>query len=118
MLDERCMCILRHVVCECFEGSYRVFEIEDLIGFVPQKYKPDNISIKTCMDYLQKGGFISVKYKDGEKYCLMPLPSGYEIIESEQEKRKNDKKIIKIGILGYFLVFFFVFLGSFLAKII
>ncbi|MBO7527439.1 MAG: hypothetical protein J6T74_06070 [Clostridia bacterium] len=118
MLDERCMALLNYVVCECNEGSFRVFEVGELIGAIPKKYKPDQTSVKICMDYLNKCGYLIIKYKDTEKYCVMPNSNAYEIIENSSQKRKNDKKLIKFGILGYFLVFFFAFLGSFLAKII
>ena len=118
MLDERCMVLLSFLVGECEEGSFRVFEMGDLVDALPKKYKPDQTSAKICMDYLSKSGYIIIKYKDSQKYCIMPTPSAYEIIENNKAKQKKDKKLIKIGVLGYFLVFLFAFLGSFLARII
>ena len=118
MLDERCIGLLRFIVKECSDGSFRVIDIDDLIVAIPKKFKPDNTSVNICMEYLQKSGFVLVKYKDNKNYCLMPLPKSYEMIESENNKKQNDKKLIKFGILGYFLVLLFAFLGSFLANII
>jgi len=105
-------------VHECSDGGFRVFEVADLIECMPKKFKPDLSCVKICMDYLQKSGYVFIKYKDAEKYCLMPLPVSYELVESESVKKQKDKKLLKIGILGYILVLFFAFLGSFLANII
>ena len=118
MLDIRSKEVLRFLTKECGEGSYRVFELGNIIASIPKKFKPDASCANICMDYLQKGGYVSIKYKDAQNYCVTPLPKAWELFESEQDKKAQDVKLIKISVLGYILVFIFAFLGSFLAIII
>lgn len=118
MLDERSKSVLKYLVKECSEGSYRVIEANELLGALPKKYKPDETSISLCMDYLEKGNYISIKYKDAKMYCVTPLPFARQILESESNEQEKAKKLYKMGSLLYILVFVCAFLGSFLAIIV
>ena len=118
MLDYRSKTILVFLVKECAEGSYRVFEIKDIIACLPSKIKPDESTVKLCLEYLEKGEYISIKYKDENVCCLTPLPFARQILEAESSQRAKDKKLIKMGSFLYFLVFIFAFFGSFLAIIV
>lgn len=118
MLDARSKCILTHLVHECGEGSFRVFDTKELISCLPKKFKADEQTVKLCMEYLEKGNYILVKYKDGSMYCVTPLPFARQILESEDNQKQKDKKLFKIGSLLYFLIFIFAFLGSFLAILV
>ncbi len=118
MLDYRCKTILRFLVKECSEGSYRVFDVKDIIECLPKKIKPDESTVKLCLEYLEKGEYISIKYKDENVCCLTPLPFARQILEAESSQHAKDKKLIKMGSFLYFLVFIFAFLGSFLAIMV
>lgn len=118
MLDERSKSILNYLVKECSEGSYRVFEIQDLMSCLPKKFKPDENTIVLCMEYLEKGNYISIKYKDVKMYCVSPLPFARQILENEKYEKEKSKKWFKIGSMLYVLVFIFSFLGSFVAIIL
>lgn len=118
MLDDRSKTILTYLVKECNEGSYRVIDTSELINALPKKYKPDDSSVSLCMDYLEKGNYISIKYKDAKLYCVTPLPFARQILENESNEREKTKKMYKMGSLLYILVFACAFLGSFLAIII
>lgn len=118
MLDERSKSVLKYLVKECGEGSYRVIEVSELLGAMPKKYKPDQTGISLCMDYLEKGNYISIKYKDAKMYCVTPLPFARQMLESESNEREKVKKFYKFGLVIYFLVFICAFLGSFLAIIV
>ena len=118
MLDERSKYVLNYLVKECNEGSYRVIDTSELISALPKKFKPDDSSVSLCMDYLEKGNYISIKYKDAKMYCVTPLPFARQILENESNEREKAKKFYKLGSLLYVLIFACAFLGSFLAIIL
>ncbi len=118
MLDDRSKNLLNYLVKECNEGSYRVFDVKELINSLPKKYKPDDSAISLCMDYLEKGNYISIKYKDSKLYCISPLPFARQILENESNEQQKTKKMYKLGSFLYLLVFICAFLGSFLAIIL
>lgn len=118
MLDERSKSVLKYLVGECSEGSYRVIDISELKNAMPKKFKPDDASVALSMDYLEKGNYISIKYKDAKMYCVTPLPFARQILENESNEQEKTKKMYKMGSLLYILVFACAFLGSFLAIIV
>ncbi|MBE7082952.1 MAG: hypothetical protein E7378_04725 [Clostridiales bacterium] len=118
MLDDRSKYVLNFLVKECNEGSYRVFDIGEILECLPKKYHADESLVKQCMQYLQKGDYIDIKYKDNKNYCVSPLPFARQILESESNFKQKTKKFFKIGTMLYILVFIFAFLGSFLAIIV
>jgi len=117
MLDERSKNILHFLCKECSEGSYRVIEMQDILSSMPKKFKPDESTVCLCMDYLEKGNYISIKYKDSKMYCVSPLPFARQILENESNEALRMKKIFKIGYMLYVLVFIFAFFGSFMAIV-
>ena len=118
MLDLRSRAILKYLVHECCEGSYRVFDVGELVECLPAKFKADSVVVGQCMQYLEKGNYISIKYKDGNMYCCSPLPFARQILENESNERQKVKKLIKMGSWLYILVFVFAFLGSFMAILV
>lgn len=118
MLDDRCKSMLGFICKQCEEGSFRVIEMDDLISSIDKKYKPDSTTVKICMDYLSKGGYVSIKYKDAYNYCLMPLPPAWKLIENEKELQENKNSQAKKGFIFYFIWFLISFLGAFLGSII
>ena len=118
MLDERSKIVLNYLVNECSEGAYRVIDTAELINALPKKFKPDDATVSLCMDYLEKGNYISIKYKDAKMYCVSPLPFARQILENESNEREKTKQLYNIVSLLYILVFACAFLGSFLAIII
>lgn len=118
MLDERSKIVLKYLVKECSEGSYRVVDVADLVESLPAKFKPDNGTVSLCMDYLEKGNYISIKYKDSKMYCVSPLPFARQILENESNEQEKTKKLFKIGSFLYVLVFICAFLGSFMAILL
>lgn len=118
MLDIRSKTILKYLAEECAEGSYRVIEIKDIVACLPKKFKADNSMVAHSMQYLDKGNYISIKYKDANMYCVSLLPFARQMLENESNQIQKTKKIIKMGSMLYVLVFIFAFLGSFLAIIV
>ena len=118
MLDIRTKTILKYLTSECTEGSFRVIEVSDLMACLPKKFKPDNALVAQCMEYLEKGNYISIKYKDNSMYCVSPLPFARQILESESNERQKVRKFVKMGSMLYILIFVFAFLGSFMAILV
>lgn len=118
MLDLRSKTILKYLAGECHEGSYRVFEVKELIDCLPNKFKADGIIVSQCLRYLEKGNYIDIKYKDSNMYCVALLPFARQILESESNQKQKMKSFIKMGSLLYILVFVFAFLGSFMAILV
>ena len=118
MLDERSKIVLKYLVKECNEGSYRVVDVNDILDALPQKFKADSGTVTLCMDYLEKGNYISIKYKDAKMYCVSPLPFARQILESESNEKEKFKKLFKIGSFLYVLVFVCAFLGTFVAILL
>lgn len=118
MLDYRSSIVLKYLVNECKEGSYKIIDIDDIVLSMPKKFKADKEIILQIMEYLSNGEYISVKYSDDDQFCLCPLPFGRQFVEKDQILNKN-KKIIQIVEIKYnLLTFFFAFMGAFLAIII
>ena len=112
------MAILKYIAAECNEGSYRVLEVKDLINALPKKYKADGSTLLHIMQYLEKGNYISIKYKDAKMFCVSPLPFARQMLENESFNRQKTKKYITMGSMLYILVFIFAFLGAFVAIIV
>ena len=80
MLDVRSMAILKYIASECTEGSYRVIEVKDLVNAFPKKFKADSSTLGHIMQYLEKGNYISIKYKDAKMYCVSTLPFARQML--------------------------------------
>ena len=115
MLDIRSNLILKYLASVCEAGGYRVIEIKDLIGSLPKKFNADASVISFCMQHLEQGNYIMVKYKDAKMYCLCMLPLAWQVLENEASNKQKTKRMIKMGSMLYFLVFIFAFLGAFMA---
>ena len=118
MLDIRSKAVLEYLVKECKEGSYRVIDSGELINSIPKKFKADIGTVNVCMEYLEKGNYVSIKYKDDNMYCVTPLPFARQMLENESNIKAKYRKFFGVGSLLYILVFVFAFLGSFLAIIV
>ncbi len=115
MLDIRSNILLKYLSGICETGGYHVIEIKDLINALPKKYNADANVVSFCMQHLEQGNYVMVKYKDAKMYCLCMLPLAWQVLENEANVKQKTKKMIKMGSMLYFLVFIFAFLGSFMA---
>ena len=105
MLDKRSKSALRFFVNECNEGSYKILETEDIIRQLPKNLKVDADAVAQIIKYLENGEYISVKYADGDQYCLCPLPFGRQFIENidqeENHKKQNRFFALKNGLTAF-----------------
>ncbi len=92
MLEQKSKLVLKFLIQECPNGSYKIIESKDIIASMPAKYRLDNEAFDNILTYLERQDCISIKYDDNNVYCLCVLPYGYEILENEIKKKKEDKK--------------------------
>lgn len=118
MLDNRSKDVLKFLVNECKEGSYKIIEIDEIIKSMPNKYLMDLDLVSQIIKHLENRDYISVKYADNEQFCLCPLPFGRQFIENESIHAKNKKDLKKIGNKIYFFSLLCALLGSFLGTLL
>ena len=98
MLDLRSKAVLKFLVEQSKEGSYKVVDVEDIISCIPKQFRADKEVVGQILKHLQSGDYISVKYGDDEKYCLCPLPFGRQFMENEEISKNNQQNFKKISI--------------------
>ena len=92
MLDIKSRLVLKLLIKECPNGAYKIVESKDIISAMPNKYKVDSDGLDNILIYLERQECISIKYDDDGVYCLCILPYGYEILEKEQNKKRENLK--------------------------
>ncbi len=118
MLDMRSKEVLKLIANICKEGSYQVIEIQELSSLLPAKYKMDKEVILQILKHLTSADYISIKYKDDNVICVTPLPFGRQYIESEEERKKNNKKMKTFAKGAFISALFAALIGAFLGTLI
>ena len=116
MLDIKSRIVLKILIKECPNGAYKIVESRDIISAMPNKYKVDFDGLDNILIYLERQECISVKYDDDGVYCLCVLPYGNEILEKEQNKKRENTKPPPFWLL-ILTIFFVTFLSSTVALI-
>lgn len=116
MLDRRTDIFLNYIVNECEEGAYQVFNVEDMLMAMPKKYKMNTDNISQMVTYLAERGYISVKHRDENVYCLSPLPKARLSAEQDSSIKKDNSRNRKVTALILLLIFMLSFLGAFLGA--
>ncbi len=116
MLDIKSKLVLKILIKECNNGTYKIVEASDIISSMPSRYRVDSDGLENILNHLERQDCISIKYDDDGVYCLCVLPVGYEVVESETKQEKQTNRF------PYFLIcvlcFVFSFLGGFVGAII
>jgi len=118
MLDVRSKYVLKFIVNECNEGTYKIIDATDIISFLPKKYKADTENVAQIIKHLENGDYVSVKYSDEEQFCLCPSPFGRQFIENEDIQNKNKTVLKHLGRRNNLGVLLFALLGAFLGTLI
>ena len=118
MLDIKSKLVLKIVIKECGNGTYKVVEASDIIASMPARFRVDSDGLDNILSHLERQDCISIKYDDDGVYCLCVLPYGFEVVESEK-KGKREKRIPLFWIFFICSALAFVggFLGAMLAKL-
>lgn len=118
MLDIRSKAVLKYLVKETTEGSYKILEAQEIMDSIPKKFKPDREIVFQIMNYLEVGNYVSIKYSDENQFCVAPLPFGRQYIENDDLQAKNTKIFMNLVYKNNIITFIFAFLGSFLAILL
>lgn len=117
MLDNRSKVVLKNLVKECENGSYKILDTSELSDFLPNKMKVDTELLSQIIKHLEIGGYINVKYSDSNQYCLCPSPFGRQFIESEDYQDRNKKNLKSISVKLLVFVIIFAFFGAFMGTL-
>ncbi len=112
MLNSECLFLLNYIKNNSLNG-YFVEEIEVLANNFPSFYKVNQKSVLEMLSILKTLGYISVKYNDGEKVCIMSTERGSVYLQSLGE---NDGEVKGKNLVG--LLVFTSFLGGFFGSVI
>ncbi len=120
MLDIKSKLVLKILVKECPYGSYNIIESKDIISAMPNKYKIDAEGLENILTFLERQEYISIKYDDDGLYCLCVLPFGSELLENDENKKREDKtpRLWLFILLVFISCFVASLLGTMIANIL
>ena len=87
---------------------------------MPSKYKIDMEGLENILIYLERQEYISIKYDDDGVYCLCVLPFGNEILENDDNKKRegNPPRLWVIILLVFISSLLACLLGTVLGRIL
>ena len=120
MLDIKSKLVLKYLLRECPGGAYKLVEPKDIISSLPNKYKVDYDGLENILIYLERQEFISIKYDDDGVYCLCVLPFGNEVLENEENKKREKISLppFKFLVIISLISLASAFLGNILAQLL
>lgn len=115
MLDVSSSLILKYLISECKDGTFKIIEKSDIISALPSKYTVSQQQLDKIIYKLEQQDYISLRYDDDKVFCVCTLIKANQIFEN----KKNEKTFNKISSLFYyFIIFFITFIASFLSSFI
>ena len=114
MLDKECLKLMKKFNKLSDNGSYKVFEWQDLSAIVSLKVE----SLKQDVKHLSQNGLIDVKYLDDKQVCLSVLPRGRELNEEHEMLLYSHKTLMKVMLWSGLFTGFMAFIGAFLAILV
>ncbi len=120
MLDIKSKLVLKILIKECPYGSYNIIESKDIISAMPSKYKIDVEGLENILIYLERQEYISIKYDDDGVYCLCVLPFGNELLEQDDNKKREEKpsRLWIFIVINFFVTLLASLLGVMIANIL
>lgn len=117
MIDVKSRLVLKILIKECGNGTYKIVEMGDIISAMPARYRVDSDGLEHILTYLERQDLISIKYDDDGVYCLCVLPYGFEVAE-EGSKKERDKgpRLFVLVLLCFVVAFVGAFVGAIIAK--
>lgn len=114
MLDKQNEKIIKKLQKLCPDGSYKVFEIVELLGLFNLKKDAFDNDLK----YLKDNQYIDIKYADESVICLCLLPKSRQVEEQENAKKYSHINIMNVMLLSGVFNAIMAFLGAFIAMLI
>ena len=106
-MDKIACCVLDKINSLAPLGRYVVISADEFFESFPEDTETDGATLRKALKALSSGGFIDLKYSDGEMFCTAPLKV-YEpevpATELEVTTPPTEKK--RSGWLVYFLAAF------------
>lgn len=72
-MDRICCNVLEKICSQAPIGRYTVISAEEFFEVFPEDAESSQTELKKALKALATGGFIDVKYSDGEMFCAAPL---------------------------------------------
>ena len=87
---------------------------------MPSKYKIDVEGLENILIYLERQEYISIKYDDDGVYCLCVLPFGNELLEQDDNKKREEKpsRLWIFIVVNFFVTLLASLLGVMIANIL
>ena len=114
MLDKQNEKIIKRLQKLCPDGTYKVFEVEELLNLFDLKKD----ALDNDFKYLKDNGYIDIKYTDESVICLCLLPKSRQLEEQEKAKSYSHGNIMKVMLLSGVFNAIMAFLGAFIAMLI
>lgn len=114
MIDKQNLKIIKQLQKLCADGSYKVFELDELIKSLGIKKDALNNDLK----YLKDNEYIDIKYADDNVVCLCILPKSRQVEEQENSKKYSHFNIMKVMLISGIFSGIMAFFGAFVAMLI
>ena len=114
MLDKQNYKIISKLQKLCPDGSYKVFDIEELCSL----FNLNKDALDNDFKHLKDNEFIDIKYSDDNVICLCLLPKSRQLEEQEKIKKYSYVNIMKVLLISGIFSGLMAFLGAFVAMLI
>ena len=114
MLDKQNYKIVKKLQKLCPDGTYKVFEIQELC----ELFKNSKDALDNNFKYLKNNEFIDIKYSDESVVCLCVLPKARQLEEQERLKSYSHVNVMKMMLITGIFSGIMAFLGAFIAMLI
>ena len=114
MLDKQNIKILKKLQKLCPDGSYKVFDLSELISL----FNVSKDALDNDLKHLKDNEYIDIKYADDNVICLCLLPKSRQLEEQESAKSYSHLNIMKVMLIAGIFSGIMAFLGAFVAILI
>jgi hypothetical protein len=90
--------LLNIINSQCNGSEYKIFDLKELVASFPDRLNTDIEQIRELLKNLALKEYVSVKYADGDEYCLTALPKGRSVtmgLESLPRRSIWRKKLLQ-----------------------
>ncbi len=118
MLNQKNALTLKVLNLICDDETYKVVDVDTILSKFPSKHKGGKSDLIQCLEFLNGGGFIDIKYEENDTYCLTVLPKGRMILEESLFESNTLSKFSKLLIFTSLSSGLMAFLGALIAVLI
>ena len=112
-LQKNTLILIKTINRSISDDTYKVVEKEEFLKQFKKRQKVDELVLSGMMNFLQKHGYIDIKYSDAQVYCLAVKPKARNYSNDSDEKlTKQLNNLKKWFVLGMLLSGLSAFLGT------